>query len=186
MTHEDRVQALPERGYTRREAEFLCLAALHSGYFVRRQYCWFVDLSSGWADDKLVRKLLAKRHARKIPTGRGPILHHLCARRFHTAIDEENNRHRRPRPYLAIRNKLMALDYVLGNRERYLATEEEKLEYFHRERGISKDLLPGKNNARTRDGSLIRRYFVEKFLRSVLETTTLSPSILSILMSTKD
>ena len=34
----DRVAAVEDHGYTRRESEFLVTAALHSGYFVRRQF----------------------------------------------------------------------------------------------------------------------------------------------------
>ncbi len=39
MSSAERIAALKGLGYTEREAAFLCLAALHGGYFLRRQYC---------------------------------------------------------------------------------------------------------------------------------------------------
>jgi hypothetical protein len=37
MTDAERIKALQALGYNKREAAFLCLAAPHSGYFLRRQ-----------------------------------------------------------------------------------------------------------------------------------------------------
>ena len=41
-TGDERIARLEELGYTEREAAFLVLAALHSGYFLRRQYQEFL------------------------------------------------------------------------------------------------------------------------------------------------
>ena len=38
MTRMEQISAVEQFGYTRREAEFLVTAALHSGYFLTRQF----------------------------------------------------------------------------------------------------------------------------------------------------
>lgn len=174
MTHDNRIVALMEFGYIRREAEFLCLTALHSGYFLRRQYCGFINLGSGWPDDNLVEKILANKHAREIQTNQRTLLYHLCSRPFYLAIGEQHNRHRRRRPRFAIRAKLMALDYVLAHPGRYLVNEAEKLDYFHRERGINMDCLPVKTYKSRRNAAPVLRYFVDKFPISTSEESLVS------------
>src|SRR5437773_7434871 len=51
MTTQDRIAALERFGYDYDEAYFLVIAALHSGYFVRRQFLGFVKRTNGWRDD---------------------------------------------------------------------------------------------------------------------------------------
>jgi hypothetical protein len=129
MTSNDRIQALQELGYSPREAAFLCLAALHNGFFLRRQYLGFVEADRGRADDQFVTRICNHGHVRII-TGKARILvYHLCSRPFYRAIGKGENRHRRMRPMCAIRAKLMALDYVLAHPGvHFLATEEEKVD----------------------------------------------------------
>ena len=43
----DLITALESLGYTKREASFLYLAGVHSGYFVRRQFDYFIDRVAG-------------------------------------------------------------------------------------------------------------------------------------------
>ena len=62
-TGDERIARLEELGYTEREASFLVLAALHSGYFLRRQYREFLGMSPGHADATLAEKVVAKGHA---------------------------------------------------------------------------------------------------------------------------
>ena len=47
MTWEERADAVASLGFTTRQARFLALAALHSGYCLRRQYGAFAGLQSG-------------------------------------------------------------------------------------------------------------------------------------------
>jgi hypothetical protein len=49
MTDAERINALQALGYNEREAAFLCLAALHSGYFLRRQYHSFASVNLTFA-----------------------------------------------------------------------------------------------------------------------------------------
>ena len=51
MTKPERISNLKGLGYTEREPPFLCLAALASGYFLRRQFTSFIARESGWADE---------------------------------------------------------------------------------------------------------------------------------------
>ena len=164
MTSEDRTRALEGFGYTRSEAAFLCLAALHSGYFLRRQFRRFANASRGYRDDLLIEKILSNKHGQVFTSGKKTIVYHLCSRPFYSAIGQPNNRHRRERPPFAVKAKLMALDYVLANQEhRYLATEEEKVGYFTGELGIKIDSLPTKIYSSRKTESTTDRYFVDKF-----------------------
>ncbi len=52
----DPILALESLGYTEREATFLYLVAIHSGYFVRRQFDYFTDRNKG----ALVMRFLEK------------------------------------------------------------------------------------------------------------------------------
>jgi hypothetical protein len=128
MTNEDRVQAIRELEYAAREAEFLCLAALHSGCFLRRQYCEFIDSYSGSFDNSLTQKIVSKGHAREIPTNQRILLYHICSRSFYAAMEEEGSRHRRCRPKFTIRAKLIALAYLVMHPANYFSIEAEKLD----------------------------------------------------------
>jgi hypothetical protein len=159
MTSDDRIRAPEGLGYTRSEA-----AALHSGYFLRRQFRRFANSSRGYRDDLLIEKILSNKHGQVYESGKKTIVYHLCSRPFYSAIGQPDNRHRCERPPYAVKAKLMALDYVLGNQEhRYLATEEEKVGYFTGELGIEIDSLPTKIYGSRKTASTTDRYFVDKF-----------------------
>jgi hypothetical protein len=68
----------------------------------------------------------------------------------------------------------MAVDYVLAHPGRYLATEAEKHDCFHRELGIGMDCLPVKIYHSHAKASPVRRYFVDKFPISVSEEPLVS------------
>lgn len=159
----DRIRAVMRLGYTDREAAFLCLVALHGGFFVRRQYCQFVDREAGGIDAALIEKLISKRHG-TVAMGCGNAnIYHVSSRTFYGALGQEDNRNRRARPPVAIKNKLMALDFVLSHRDcRFLTTEEEKVGYFET-LGIEPTALPAKvfRSPKGRDETL--RYFVDKY-----------------------
>ena len=59
MTNEDRIRNLQSLGYTQTEANFLVVAALHSGHFVRPQFCAFAHATRGDAETRFVEKLTA-------------------------------------------------------------------------------------------------------------------------------
>lgn len=156
---EDRVSAIEQFGYTRREAEFVVLAALHSGYFLRRQFA-----PRGKVDDAFCRKLLASGHGKLAHTASQTQVYHISGKTLFRALGQVDNRHRRNHESFYMRSKLMLLDYVLSTKhaQQFLATEEDKLEYFSKVRGLNTSVLPSKKYV-GRDGSKTTRFFVDKF-----------------------
>ena len=54
----DPLLLLQRLGYNEQEAAFLHLVAIHSGYFIRRQYADFLGQKRGRPDTVLVEKVL--------------------------------------------------------------------------------------------------------------------------------
>jgi hypothetical protein len=176
MTDAERIRALQGLGYDEREARFLAVAALHGGYFLRRQFESFAQLKRGRVSGEFLRKTVKAGHARVNVYANRTEVYHLFARPFYRAIAEEENRNRRSRPPLSIKAKLMALDYVLGHRSHhYLATEQEKVDYFVLTLGIDSSKLPAKTYPSGARELGTRRYFVEKY-PLFLSTSPLSAS----------
>ena len=159
----DRIDALKSLGYTRREAAFLALAALHSGYFLRRQYQAFAGYR-GKVEESLLERAATLGHFRSTIYPNRTEVYHVFARAIYRALGDEDNRNRRPRPVFSIKAKLMALDFVLAHQAaRFLATEHERLEYFSGQRAIDRALLPGKTYSARSPTDQTRRYFIEKY-----------------------
>jgi hypothetical protein len=166
LTNDERIQALKRLDYSEREAAFLCLAALHGGYFLRRQYGQFLSQSPGGNAAALIEKVLDKGHASGTTYATNTHIYHLNARPFYAALGQEDNRNRRLRQPATIKNKLMGLDFVLAHSDRqYLATEQEKVDYFTGTLKLEALLLPVKRyTGRGPAGErYCDRYFVEKF-----------------------
>src|SRR5579863_4099649 len=164
LADSERVAGLGCLGYTEREARFLCLAALHSGYFLRRQYREFLARDDGGSVAQLIEKALAREHVRVFTYHHKTQVYHLGARPFYTALGQPDNRNRRWHEPITIKARLMALDFVLAHREHfYLATEQEKLDYFTKTVGIDRDTLPGKLYRSALNGGNTARYFIEKY-----------------------
>ena len=157
-------EAVQAFGYTAREAAFLRLAALHSGYFLRRQYLQFLGASRGYADDVLIEKAIALRHVTVVSSLTRTKIYHVVARPLYHALVATDSRHRRPRSPLAMQAKLMGLDFVLSHRaHQYLHTEADKLTYFRETRGLDRSVLPTKTYRSPVSGASTDRYFVDKF-----------------------
>lgn len=163
-TNPDRIRALQSFGYTMAEAQFLLLPALHGGYFLRRQYVQFLGKEDGGTITHLVQKAAALNHVRATTWRQNTQLYHLCARPFYEAIGQGNNRNRRMREINAIKVKIMALDFVLRNRDKqYLATDQEKFDCFVGLLGIGVEDLPAIHYKGKTTDDVTTRYFVEKF-----------------------
>lgn len=161
MNQGKRTEALRNLGYTEREASFLVLAALHSGYFMRRQYQAFADGLRGGYENRLVRKALSMGHIERSVCTNRTELYRITAREVYRAIGEPESRNRRVRTAQSIKARLMSLDFVLVHRShRFLATSAEKLEYFRDELGLALDLFPVKRYRRSGSDASVRRYFV--------------------------
>lgn len=64
MVTEQRINALKIFGYDEQEAAFLCMAALTSGYFLRRQFAAFIESRQGRRDATFASKTIQRGHAR--------------------------------------------------------------------------------------------------------------------------
>jgi hypothetical protein len=167
-TNDERIKALERIGYSELEAGFLCLAALHGGYFLRRQFAHFLGRQDGGTVTQLMQKALGQNHVRTSTWRQNTQLYHLCARPFYEALGQGDNRNRRPREVPAIKNKIMALDFVLAHRQaHYLATEQEKLDYFIGQLQLELATLPSKGYQSTPSGVTTTRYFVDKYPISI-------------------
>lgn len=145
MTMDAQLDALRALGYTPREAQFLTTVALHSGYFVRRQFMARTGIGRGKTALAFTRKLVARRHATATAIGHNTHLYHVCGKPLYAALGEPDSRNRRARTPFAIRSRLLALDYVLAHPSRqFLATERDRVAFFTCELGVDPGRLPVK------------------------------------------
>jgi len=162
LTYQERGAALARFGYTEREGAFLCQAALHGGYFLRRQYSQFLSRQDGGSVAQLIEKALALDHARALTFHPKTNIYHLYTRPFYEALGQTDNRNRRQREPLTIKNKIMGFDYVLAHpANHYLATEQEKVNYFTGALQLPASVLPAKLYHSPENQTA--RYFVEKY-----------------------
>ncbi len=163
MTTQDRIEALQRFGYDADESRFLCIAALHSGYFLRRQYLTFIRGTKGWKDVTLLNKLKENDHCRITAYRHNRMVYHLSAKPLYDALGEKDNRNRRERQPSTIKNKLMGLDFVLEHPQyHYLATEREKLDYFLETIKLRPENLPTRWYASPHGRGSTAKHFVDK------------------------
>ena len=161
---ESSLENLVRLGYTEDEARFLCLAAIHSGYFSTRQFLQFTGSRSGEKSMAFSEKLHDKGHATARCFLRNGRVFHLFSRTVYRAIGRESLRHRRNHSLEYLRTRLVALDFVLAHlRYEYLETEADKLKYFCQQLDIPKELLPVKRYSGAIRGKATVRYFVDEF-----------------------
>ncbi len=164
MTTSERIQSLQNYGYELDEARFLCTAALHSGYFLRRQFLLFIDGTKGWKDVAFLNRLKIHRHCRVTFFRHSRMVYHLSAKPLYEALGEQDNRNRREHQPSTIKNKIMGLDYVLEHSNSlYLATEREKLDYFVRTRNIAPKDLPTRLYSSPHCHDPAAKHFVESY-----------------------
>jgi hypothetical protein len=139
----DPIPVLQAAGYTEREAAFLYLAALHSGYFLRRQYLRFIERGRGALAAQFLRRAFALGHIQSIACGQARFVYHLCAGQVYEVAGLAASRHRRLKGDTAIKSRLMVLDFVLDHLgETMLDTREAKVSHFTGTRGMDVALLP--------------------------------------------
>jgi len=140
----DPIMALESFGYTEREAAFLYLVAIHSGYFLRRQFNYSIDRRLGSLAHHFIEKARVAGHVEVIDYGQGRFVYHLYSKPIYRLLGNAESQNRRRKGDAMIRARLMALDYVLENNdEHYLETEQEKLNYFCKVRGIASEFFMG-------------------------------------------
>jgi hypothetical protein len=165
MTESQRIGNIMGLGYTEREATFLCRAALHGGYFVRRQFLTFADCERGKVDTVLTDKALNARHVKELVFRYKRTVYSFCSKPFFEALGNADNRNRRTHEIPTIKSRLIGFDFVLANPHiRFVATEAEKVAFFHNEMAIGLEHLPAKRYRATKaEIAATERYFVDKF-----------------------
>jgi len=139
----DPIPVLQSAGYTEREAAFLYLAALHSGYFLRRQYLRFIERGRGALAAQFLRRAFALGHIQSIACGQVRFVYHLTSIEVYTAAGLGASHHRRLKSDATIKSRLMVLDFVLNHLgETLLDTDAAKVSHFTETRGLSESILP--------------------------------------------
>jgi hypothetical protein len=139
----DPIASLESTGYLEREASFLYLVAVHSGYFLRRQYNSFAGRDRGTALDRLLRKAERHRHIQVIECGRDWHIYHVKSKTLYAAIDRPHFQNRRIKGDAHIKSRLMVLDFVLAHLGANMLVEEvNKVDFFTTQCGIRSELLP--------------------------------------------
>lgn len=138
----DPIVALESLGYTEREAAFLYLVAVHSGYFLRRQFSRFIERKKGWIAQRFVEKARLAGHIEIIDYGQGRYVYHLLAKSIYRLLENEESQNRHRKGDHESRMRLMALDYVLENKnEHFLETVEQKADFFLKVRRVPPALV---------------------------------------------
>ena len=88
MTPDLAIAAVCDLGYTVREAAFLRSVAVHSGYFVRRQFLHAIGRTSGKAVADFTARLVARRHATVQTFCRSTHVYHLSAAALYSAAGD--------------------------------------------------------------------------------------------------
>ena len=139
----DPIPVLESVGYTEREAAFLYLVAVHSGYFLRRQFGRFIQRERGAIAEQLLRKAVALGHLQSIACGQARFVYHLTSKEVYAAVGLAASQHRRLRGDAQIKSRLMVLDFVLDHLgDNFLDSSEAKLGFFTQTLGLSEALLP--------------------------------------------
>ena len=128
-----RERALEPLGWTGREAEWIALVCLHSGVFIRPQFCHYFNTDRKQAL-RVVRALVARRAGIEGDSMMFPGGARLCRisnMAIYRALGVENIRHRRKARNSVLMRRLLSLDFVLEHPgSNWLPTEPEKVDFF--------------------------------------------------------
>jgi hypothetical protein len=140
----DPIFVLESLGYTDREAAFLYLVAMHSGYFVRRQFDYFTNRNKGSIVMRFLEKARAAGHVESLDYKQGWHVYHLCSRSIYRLVGNSESQLRRRKGDPHVRARLMALDYVLENEDdHFLESEADRIRFFANDRHIAPELFMG-------------------------------------------
>jgi len=135
LANAERVEAIAAFGFTERQARFLLNVLLHSGVFIERQYCSSAGLVHGQKSTDFIKTLIERRFATPIATGklhRGRMFH-VHYKPLWAAIDEPDNRFRKPTAQGRMIERVMLLDAVLDDRDfTWLGPSTDKRRHFMR------------------------------------------------------
>ena len=139
-----RERALEPLGWTGREAEWIALVCLHSGVFIRSQFCHYFNTDRKQAL-RVVGALVARRAGIEGDSMMFPGGARLCRisnMAIYRALGVKNIRHRRKARNSVLMRRLLSLDFVLEHTAmNWLPAEPEKVEFFEK-LGLPRRLIP--------------------------------------------
>ena len=139
----DPIPLLENAGYTGQEAAFLYLVAVHAGYFLRRQFCRFIQRDRGKLADSFIQKALRLGHLKVVECGQARHVYHMTSRSVYASILRGDSQHRRFKGYGYMQSRLLILDFVLDNLDdAILETEAAKTGFFTTRCSVRPELLP--------------------------------------------
>jgi hypothetical protein len=139
----DPITELRKLGYTEREASFLYLVGIHSGYFLRRQFLAFIEREDGAMVQRFLKKSTELGHVYPIEYAAGRHVYHLKSKLIYRILGQEDSQNRKAKGDRQIKARLMQVDYLLVHfGEKFLETVQQKLAFFHEKLGIGLDALP--------------------------------------------
>ncbi len=139
----DPIAELQKLSYTEREAAFVYLVGIHSGYFLRRQFLQFLRREDGAMVQRFLVKSMELEHVHAIEYAHGRHIYHLKSKTVYRILDQENSQNRRAKADTEIKVRLMQLDYLLDHfGETFLETAERKVQFFHEKLGVPLESLP--------------------------------------------
>lgn len=126
------LESLIRAGYTDREATFVYMVAVHSGYFLRRQFIESVQRERGGVATSFLRKATELSHVTELPCAEGRFIYHLHGKQVYRMIDRSDSQSRRLKSTLEIRRRLIAFDYVLSHLrdQKFIESEEARSHLF--------------------------------------------------------
>ena len=139
-----RDRKLEPLGWTGPDAEWIALVCLHSGVFMRAQFCHYFGVWRSGAQ-RFVQTLIDRRAAVE---GEWPVMHgggktcRISSNAIYRVLGVENIRHRRKASKPVVMRRLLSLDFVLEHPGmNWLPTEPEKVEFFEK-LGLPRRLIP--------------------------------------------
>ena len=125
-------------------AEWLAVAALHSGCFLRSQLQFFCgyDEENRMSTLRIIHRLTAKQLITETPVDSLGLLARITNKTVYRLIEADNIRYRRLASWPQMFRRLLALDYVLDHPQLpWLPTESEKVACFD-QLGIDRTSIP--------------------------------------------
>src|SRR6202047_2568239 len=142
----DAIETIRCLGYSERQSSLIYPVAVHSGYFLRRQFNFSVQRRRGWIAANFLAKAKRAGHVREIQCAPGRLLYQLCAKHIYRIVGQGNSPNRRPKSPREIRRRLIMLDYVLAHlgKQEFLETEASRRKFFT-QFGVKDDVLASAN-----------------------------------------
>jgi hypothetical protein len=161
---QEHLTALKTFGYTEREARFLYIIAVHSGYFTQAHLRQFSGNRSGRTVHAFIKRALAQEHVKESKYQNNARVYQLTYKPMYEAIGRANVRNRREHSFDFIKTKLACLDFIIAHpQHNYFEGEADKVEYFQNHFKIRPQEMPGKTYAGANRVPDTIRYFVDKF-----------------------